>query len=114
MAAARIGFSCPANCGLGLKRSGHLLLLRESSLCIVSCGFRLQRSASSKPTQFAQPGSSRPNSIYPQREGTNLGEFGPVWLVLPRCDATNLGVFDLCHFDLLKRGCANSGGFGFR
>ena len=23
-----------------------------------------------------------------------------------RCEATNLGVFDLCHFDLLKRGCA--------
>ena len=21
-----------------------------------------------------------------------------------------MGVFDLCHFDLLKRGCANSGG----
>ena len=25
-----------------------------------------------------------------------------------------MGVFDLCHFDLLKRGCANSGGFGAR
>ena len=25
-----------------------------------------------------------------------------------------LGVFDLCHFALLKRGCANSGGFGAR
>ena len=26
----------------------------------------------------------------------------------PGSEATNLGVFDLCHFDLLKRGCANS------
>ena len=32
----------------------------------------------------------------------------PVWLVLPPCEARNLGVFDLCEFDLLKRGCANS------
>ena len=30
---------------------------------------------------------------------------------LPRCEAPNLGVFDLCHFDLLKQGRANSGGF---
>ena len=28
---------------------------------------------------------------------------------LAQCEATNLGVFDLCHFDLFKRGCANSG-----
>ena len=35
-----------------------------------------------------------------------------LWLVLSRCDATNLGVFDLCHFAPLKQGCANSGGFG--
>ena len=27
---------------------------------------------------------------------------------MPRCEATNLGAFDLCHFALLKRGCANS------
>ena len=25
-----------------------------------------------------------------------------------------LGVFDLCHFELLKRGCANAGVFGAR
>ena len=37
--------------------------------------------------------------------------FVPIWLVLPRCEAANLGVFGLCHFDLLKRRCANSGGF---
>ena len=37
-----------------------------------------------------------------------------IWLVLPRCEATTLGVFDTCHFALLKRGCANSGGFGAR
>ena len=29
--------------------------------------------------------------------------FVPIWLVLPSCEATNLGVFDLCHFALLKR-----------
>ena len=39
-----------------------------------------------------------------------MGVFVPIWLILHRCDATNLGVFDLCHFALLKRGCANSGG----
>ena len=37
--------------------------------------------------------------------------FVPLWLVLPRCDPTNLGVFGLCHFALLQRDCANSGGF---
>ena len=37
-----------------------------------------------------------------------MGVFVPIWLVLPKCEATNLGVFDLCHFALLKRGCANS------
>ena len=57
---------------------------------------------------------SRSNGSHRQREGTNLGAFVPVWLVLPRCEATNLGVFDLCHFDPLKRGCANSGGFRAR
>ena len=40
--------------------------------------------------------------------GCNLGVFVRVWLVLPQCEATNVGVFDLRHFDLLKRGCANS------
>ena len=38
--------------------------------------------------------------------GPNLDVFIPVWLVLARFEATNLGVFDLCHLDLLKRGCA--------
>ena len=66
------------------------------------------------PPEFAQPRSSRSNGGHPQREGTNLGVFVPIRLVLPRCEATNLGVFDLCHFDLLERGCANSGGFGAR
>ena len=28
-------------------------------------------------------------------------------------EATNSGVFDPCHFDLLKEGCANSSGFAF-
>ena len=47
----------------------------------------------------------------PRREGTNLGVFVPVWLVLPQSDDTHLGVFDLCHCILLKRGRANSGEF---
>ena len=57
---------------------------------------------------------SRPNGSHPQREGTNLGVFVPIWSALPRCEATNLGVLDLCHFAPLKRGCANSGVFGAR
>ena len=66
------------------------------------------------PPEFAQPHLSRSNGAHPQREGTNLGVFGPVWLVLSWCEATKLGVLDLCHFDLLKQGYANSGGFGAR
>ena len=34
-------------------------------------------------------------SSHAQRGGTILGVFVPIWLVLPRCEATNLGVFDL-------------------
>ena len=59
------------------------------------------------PPEFAQPGLSRSNGCHPQREDTNLGVFVPILLVLPRCDATNLGVFDPC-------GCANAVGFGVR
>ena len=59
---------------------------------------------------FAQPGLSRSNGqSSPAREGTNFACFVPTWLVLPRWGATNLGVFDLCHFVLLKRGCSKSG-----
>ena len=61
------------------------------------------------PPEFAQPGLSRPNASHPQQEGTNLDVFVLVWLVLPRCEATSLGVFDLCHFDLLKRGLCKFG-----
>ena len=32
----------------------------------------------------------------------NLGVFVPIWLVLRRREATNLGVFDLCHFALVS------------
>ena len=63
---------------------------------------------------FAQPAFRRSNGSHPQREGTTLGVFVPVWLVLLQREATNLGVFDLCHFDVLKQGRANSGGFGAR
>ena len=66
---------------------------------------------SPNPPEFAQPRLSMSNGGHPQREGTSLGVFVPIWLVLPRCEATNLGVFDLCHFALLKRGCANSVGW---
>ena len=31
-----------------------------------------------------------------------MGVFVPIWLVLPRFDTTNLGVFDLCHFALIS------------
>ena len=74
----------------------------------------LQRAPS--PPEFAQPGLSRSNGSHDQREGTSLGVFAPILLVLPRREATNLCVcvFDLRHFDLLKRGCANSGGLGAR
>ena len=52
----------------------------------------------------AQPRLSRvKRPRRPQREGTNLGVFVPIWLVLPRCEATNyLGVFVLCHFALIS------------
>ena len=69
---------------------------------------------SPNPPEFAQPHLSRSNGGRPLREGANLGVFVPIWLVLHRCEARNLGVFDLCHFALLKRGCANSDGFGAR
>ena len=31
-----------------------------------------------------------------------MGVFVPIWLVLRRCEDTNLGVFDLCHFALIS------------
>ena len=43
-----------------------------------------------------------------------MGVFVPVWLVIVLVRSFNLGVFDLCHVNLLKRGCANSGGLGAR
>ena len=59
------------------------------------------------------------NGGHPQREGTNLGVFVPIWLVLRRREATNLGVSDLCHFALSshysKTGLCKFGcGFGAR
>ena len=38
----RICLSCAVGRALGLRSSGHLQLLRESILCFVSCGFKLQ------------------------------------------------------------------------
>ena len=66
------------------------------------------------PPEFVQPGLTRSSGSHAQREGTNLGLFVLVWLVLPRCEATNFGVFDLCHFDLLKQVCEIWVGFGAR
>ena len=66
-------------------------------------------SATSKPTRICTTSFlSRSNGGHFQRGGTNLGVFVPIWLILPRCEAASLGVFDLCHFALLKRVCANS------
>ena len=48
---------------------------------------RVQRAPN--PPEFAQPRLSRSNGGHPQPEGTNLGVFVPIWLVLPRCEATN-------------------------
>ena len=48
-----------------------------------------------KPPTFAQPGLSSSNGSHPQREATNFSAFVPIRLVLPRREATNLGVFDL-------------------
>ena len=67
---------------------------------------RVQRSPN--PPELAQPRLSRSNGGHAQREGENLGVFVPICLVLPRWEATNLGVFDLRYFALPKRGCANS------
>ena len=53
------------------------------------------------PPEFAQP-RLRPNGGHPQQEGTNLGVFVPIWPVLRRCEATNSGVLDLCHFALIS------------
>ena len=39
------------------------------------------------PPEFARPGLSRSTGNLPQREGTNLGVFIPVWLVWSRCGA---------------------------
>ena len=50
----------------------------------------LETPAISKPTtEFAQLYLSRSKGGHPQREGTYLGVFVPIWLVLPRCEATN-------------------------
>ena len=54
--------------------------------------------------QFVQPRLSRSNNGHAQQEGTNLGVFVPEKLVLPRYEATNLGVFDLCVISLCSNG----------
>ena len=53
--------------------------------------------------ELAQPRLSGVKRRSSPERGYKLGTFVPIWLVLPRCDAANLGVFDLCHFALLKR-----------
>ena len=64
--------------------------------------------APNHPPECSQPCLSRSRCGHPLRDGANLGAFVPVWLALGTvwgCDFR--GVFDLCHFDLLKRGCVN-------
>ena len=69
--------------------------------------------ASSKPTRictasFEQVKRRRSSPV----RGYKFGCVVPIWLVLPRCEATNLGVFNLCDFALLKTGlCKFGGGF---
>ena len=82
--------------------------------CIAQKGPENRSQRAPNPPELAQPSLSQSNGGHRQREGTNVGVFVPRGLVLARCEATNLGVFDLCHFTLLKRGCENSGGFGAR
>ena len=67
-------------------------------------GWAVPGSASSEPTtEFAQPSLSRSNGSHPQREGTNLGVFVPIWLALPRCEATHLGVL-ICVISTYSNG----------
>ena len=70
------------------------MLTRFLGACCRVIGLRKHQRAPNPP-EFAQPGLSRSNDSHHQREGTILGVFVPIWLVLPRCEATNLGVFDL-------------------
>ena len=43
-------------------------------------------------------------AVIPSKRVIFGGAFVPVWLALPQCETANLGLFDLCHVDLLKRG----------
>ena len=56
----------------------------------------LETQRAPNPPEFAQPrfflSRSMSNGGHPQRDGTNLGVFVPIWLVLPRREATNLCV----------------------
>ena len=52
----------------------------------------MQSQRAPNPPEFAQPRLSRSSGGRPQRDGTILGVFVPLWLVLPRCEATNLCV----------------------
>ena len=45
----------------------------------------------------------RSNGSHPQQEGTDLGCIRSCMAGLTQGEATNLGVFDLCLCDLLKR-----------
>ena len=58
---------------------------------------------SPNPPEFAQPFEQVKLRSCPTR-GYKFGCVCSYVLVLPRCEDTNLGVFDLRHFALLKRG----------
>ena len=74
----------------------------------------------STPPEFAQRRLGRSNGGHPQREDINLGVFLFLYIHNYMIGLTQVGgytfvgVFDLHHFALLKRGCAKSGGFGAR
>ena len=74
--------------------------------CFWALGAGAQKHLKSTPGGTLQPGplstpanGGRDRKIWVSdlqtHPGTNLGVFVPIWLVLPRCEATNLGVFDL-------------------
>ena len=54
------------------------------------------------PPEFAQPRLSRVKRRSPARGYTFFCVFVPIWLVLRRCEATNLGVFVPCRFALIS------------
>ena len=64
------------------------------------------------PPEFAQPGLSRSKGQSFPTKGYQFGCVCFCMAGLARCEGKNLGVFDLCHYDVLGWGCASSGVLG--